>query len=209
MDYTILVLAICFIISLLIAITFIKLKRKKFIKLNSLLIEQNYQQFDSEINSLQTKFFFNKHEKLTFLINRALMTENESEINNLIEVAIKNKMPNNKLTYLLMGSFNYYISKKNQKQSSMLLNLIKKHGNAKIIEEAEIMYSIYILKNDNYLEILLDRIEERDVAYRGVDEFLISEIYKNKNEHKLAKKYEDLAKEHLEMLDKMLSQKHK
>lgn len=209
MNSTILVLAICFIISILVAITFIKLKRRKFIKLNNLLIEQDYQQFNVEINSLQTKFFFNKHEKLTFLMNKALITENETEINTLINEAINNKIPNSKLTYLLMGAFNYYISKKNPKQSAIVLEFIKKYGNAKIIEEANIMYSIYILKNDDYLETLLERIQERDEIYRGVDEYLISAIYKNKNEHQLSKKYEDLAKEHLEMLDKMLSQKHK
>lgn len=199
----------CIIISLLFVLIFVKSKRNQFIKLNSLLINRDYKGFELAINSFKTKILFNKGELTTFLINKALMTENEKEMNTLIEDAIKMRLSNNKLIYLLMSTYNYYISKRNEKRSTHLLELIKEHGNAQIIEEAEIIYSVYILKNDQYLDLLLERLETRDEVYRGVDEFLISMIYENKKETALAKKYRELSKEHMELLDKSLMNKQK
>lgn len=205
----IMIIMVCIITSLLFVLIFIKLKRSQFIKLNTLLINRDYQKFDLEINSLKTKMLFNKGELTTFLINKALMTENEKEMNELVQEAIKIHLSKNKLIYLLMSTYNYYISKRNEKQATHLLELIKEHGNAQIIEEAEIIYSVYILKNDQYLDLLLERLETRDEVYRGVDEFLISMIYENKKELELAKKYKELSKEHMALLDKSLMNKQK
>ena len=54
---------------------------------------------------------------------------------------------------------------------------------------------------------MLDELEYIDSQNRGVNEFLISLMYKNKNDKENAAKYEKLSREHLKQFDEMNKQK--
>ena len=54
---------------------------------------------------------------------------------------------------------------------------------------------------------MLDELEYIDPQNRGVNEFLISLMYKNKNDKENAAKYEKLSREHLKQFDEMNKQK--
>ena len=72
--------------------------------------------------------------------------------------------------------------------------------------EAKRVYNIYVLKNDDDLKDLLEEINDQEDYQKGVNEFLVSLIYQNKGDKENAKKYEDLSKEHLAMVDELTAQ---
>lgn len=57
-------------------------------------------------------------------------------------------------------------------------------------------------KKKNRLDELLESLKQDTNTQKYVDEFLISEIYTNLNDEENAKKYAELAKEHLLHSDK-------
>ncbi len=56
---------------------------------------------------------------------------------------------------------------------------------------------IMVEKKTNRLNELLEDLEKDSSTQKYIDEFLISEIYTNLNDEENAKKYADLAKEHV------------
>ena len=63
----------------------------------------------------------------------------------------------------------------------------------------------YNIFHDKYLDFLLEETEKLDDIYKGVNEFLISMMYKNKGDDTLSQKYNELSKKHMKLLDKHIT----
>ena len=79
------------------------------------------------------------------------------------------------------------------------------YENEKMKQEAECIYDVYALKGYKYLDFLLEETEKLDDIYKGVNEFLISMMYKNKGDDTLSQKYNELSKKHMKLLDKHIT----
>ena len=110
---------------------------------------------------------------------------------------------------LLDLKFNAAIVEQDKKNSKKYLDLINELPNDRMKAEANRVYNIYILKNDKYLKELLEELENMEDRQKGVNEYLISIIYKNKHDLENAKKYEELSKKHFALVDAETAEKYK
>lgn len=106
-----------------------------------------------------------------------------------------------------MKAFNYYVGLEDKKMSKKYLDLINGLSNERMKFEANRVYNIFILKTDKDLKDLLEELESMEDNEKGINEYLISVIYKNLKDTKNQKKYEELSRTHFAAVDEMTAQK--
>lgn len=199
--------AISVVLAVIITSVFHILKKGTYKKLNILLATQDYKSFNQFINSNYCKFFISKVENLNYRLNSSFLRNNRKDIDEAFNALEKEKMPIKFKQQLYMQGLNYYISIEDKNRALNFLNKINELKNEQLKLEANIIYDVYIAKGEKYLDLLLNRITMQDAMFSGVDEFLISLIYKNKKDYQKAQEYEARSKKHLAMLDEHLKNK--
>lgn len=198
MNKTIINIIIIISISLLITAGFIFIKRLIYGKLVR-SVTYNQSEYEKLKNKISTKLFISRFTILFLDLNLAIIQNNVGKVNTLMK-EIKHFNPSDtkaKIIYSML--FNYYLNTKHYKEAKECYEIIKNLKDEQLVKETERMYNIFILKNDKYLNEMLDELEDIEEKNRFPHEYLISMMYKNINNHEMAKKYEDLAKKHLEM----------
>ena len=100
-----------------------------------------------------------------------------------------------------MKAFNFYVGLEDARNSKKYLSLINELPNERMKFEANRVYNIFILKNDKDLKDLLEEVENMEDREKGVNEYLISVIYKNKKDRENQKKYAELSRQHFALVD--------
>ena len=198
MNKTIINIIIIISISLLITAVFIFIKRLIYGKLVR-SITYNQSEYEKLKNKISTKLFISRFTILFLDLNLAIIQNNVGRVNTLMK-EIKHFNPSDakaKIIYSML--FNYYLNTKHYKEAKECYEIIKNLKDEQLVKETDCMYNIFILKNDKYLNEMLSELEDIEEKNRFPHEYLISMMYKNINNHEMAKKYEDLAKKHLEM----------
>ncbi len=198
MNKTIINIIIIISISLLITAGFIFIKRLIYSKLVR-SITYNQSEYEKLKNKISTKLFISRFTILFLDLNLAIIQNNVGRVNTLMK-EIKHFNPSdNKAKIIYSMLFNYYLNTKHYKEAKECYEIIKNFKDEQLVKETDRMYNIFILKNDKYLNEMLSELEDIEEKNRFPHEYLISMMYKNINNHEMAKKYEDLAKKHLEM----------
>lgn len=201
------IIAIILVVALVMFTVINTLKTKNYQKLVSYLETGDYDLFHQKINQPLIQFLFPKSSLLDLKFNAALIQQNKKEATQYLEALCAMPLTASQKENYYMKAFNFFIGIKDKKNSKKYLDLINEGSNDRMKVEANRVYNIYILKNDKDLEDLLDEIENMEDQQKGVNEFLISLIYKNKKDTVNAKKYEDLSKEHFALVDEKTAQK--
>ena len=190
-------IAIIIVVALVMFTIINTLKTRTYKNLVSYLQQGKIKEFNQKIDSRSVKLLFPKSSLLDLKFNAAIVEQDK-------KAAITSQKEN-----YYMKAFNFFIGLKDKKNSKKYLDLINELPNDRMKAEANRVYNIYILKNDKYLKELLEELENMEDRQKGVNEYLISIIYKNKHDLENAKKYEELSKKHFALVDAETAEKYK
>lgn len=197
MDQTVLIIIVAIVIAIVLTVATYFLKIQKQNKMIVCLQNANYDEFFKLVDSFFSKMLFPRYNleymKLNAYILQGKEQEIEAQFDGLLH-ARKNKTQTEDIT---MKAFNYYLGVENKKKCSELIEVIKTFTNERMVQEATILYDIFILKLGNHIDEILEMIEGMSDAQKGVNEYLLSVQYGNIGDKENAKKYEKLSKKHL------------
>lgn len=200
-------IAVAVVVALVMFTVVNTLKTTMYRKMVGYLENGDYTTFYNEIDKKSTKFLFPKSSILDLKLNAALVQKKKKESTQLLEEICAMPLTVSQKETYYMKAFNFFVGINDEKNCKKYLNLINELPNDRIKYEANRVYNIFILKNDKYLKDLLDELETMEDREKGVNEYLISVIYKNKKDTDNQKKYEELSKEHFAIVDAETSEK--
>lgn len=200
-------IAVAVVVALVMFTIVNTLKTTMYRKMVGYLENGDYTTFYNEIDKKSTKFLFPKSSILDLKLNAALVQKKKKESTQLLEEICAMPLTISQKETYYMKAFNFFVGINDEKNCKKYLNLINELSNDRIKYEANRVYNIFILKNDKYLKDLLDELETMEDREKGVNEYLISVIYKNKKDTENQKKYEDLSKKHFAIVDAETSEK--
>lgn len=200
-------IAVAVVVALVMFTIVNTLKTTMYRKMVGYLENGDYTTFYNEIDKKSTKFLFPKSSILDLKLNAALVQKKKKESTQLLEEICAMPLTISQKETYYMKAFNFFVGINDEKNCKKYLNLINELPNDRIKYEANRVYNIFILKNDKYLKDLLDELETMEDREKGVNEYLISVIYKNKKDTENQKKYEDLSKKHFAIVDAETSEK--
>lgn len=184
------------------------MKRSTYKKLVTYLQKGEIEQFNNEIDSRKIKLLFPKISILDMKLNASILEQDKLQTISYLEQICSLPLTNSQKEIYYMKAFNFFIGIKDKSNSRRFLEKINLLPNEQIKLEANRVYNIYIKKNDKDLSALLEELEDMEDEQKGVHEFLISLIYKNKKDFENAEKYEKLSKEHFALIDERTAQKY-
>lgn len=203
------ILAIIAVVAVVMIALISTLKKSMVKKLIHYLEESEFESFYKDIDSTKTKLLLPKMSILDMKLNAEIVQQNENNIDALFDEICSLPLTPSQKEHYYMKAFNYYVSLSDKKHTKKYIHLINELPNERMKLEANRVYNIYILKNDKDLRSLLVELKDMDDEQKGVNEYLISLIYKNKNDMENAKKYEELSKQHFALVDEKTAEKVK
>lgn len=199
MKYTI--IAIVVVIAIAVAVLLAVIKKNISHKIILAVENGDHNEFNSILKKKLTKFLFPAAYLDSLRLNEAMMRNDVNEIDRILEKMNKIKLSEKDKEKIYTQAYNYYLSVKSYKKCGIWHDKIKELKNDRIINEIDKSYNIYVEKGYKYLDEMLEELEDIEPENRGVNEFLISLMYKNKNDKANASKFEKLSKEHLKAFD--------
>lgn len=203
------ILAIIAVVAVVMIALISTLKKSMVKKLIHYLEESEFESFYKDIDSTKTKLLLPKMSILDMKLNAEIVQQNKNNIDALFDEICSLPLTPSQKEHYYMKAFNYYVSLSDKKHTKKYIHLINELPNERMKLEANRVYNIYILKNDKDLRSLLVELKDMDDEQKGVNEYLISLIYKNKNDMENAKKYEELSKQHFTLVDEKTAEKVK
>lgn len=197
MDTRILMVIIAIILSIILVIgnQFIKVRKQN--QMITCLQNGDYDGFFKTVDSFIVKFLIPRY-NLEYLKLNAYILQGKEELIELqfdsLLAARKNKAQKEDIT---MKAFNYYVGVENKEKCTELMEEIKTFTNERMVQEATIMYDVFILKQGNHIKEIEEMMEGLGDAEKGINEYLLSVQYANIGDKENAKKYEKLSKKHL------------
>ncbi len=199
MKYTI--IAIVVVIAIAIAVSLAVIKKNISHKIVLAVESGNHELFNAILEKKITKFLFPAAYLDSLRLNEAMMRNDVNEIDRLLDKLNKIKLSEKDKEKIYSQAYNYYLSVKSYKKCTIWHDKIKELKNDRLIAEIDKSYNIYVEKGYKYLDEMLEELDNMEPANRGVNEFLISLMYKNKKDNVNAAKYEKLSREHLKQFD--------
>ncbi len=207
---TISTLVLIFVVLAITISLFINHKKKKiYVELITLIEDGDSLEFESKINDKMTRLLFNPFQLDYLRLNEAIISTDSKKIEEALSIFDKRRLNDKQKEDIYMKGFNYYISIENKQGAKKYLDLINELPNEQMKKETNIIYDTYIMKGHHYLDEIIEETEELEDTYKGVNEFLISKMYENKNDEKMAKEYYRRAEKHMKLLDDKLKKEHK
>ncbi|MCF0106602.1 MAG: hypothetical protein HUJ53_07560 [Holdemanella sp.] len=186
------------VVSLIVIVFLLKMVRKLlYNKLIALLQDGEFETFYKKTDTVLYRLLISKIDLLFLKLKASFLEQNKKRILlylNEIEPLLITNMQKEKV---YIDAFNYFISIEDKNNSKKYLNKINELDNPRMKIEVNRVYNIYIRKSDEDLKNLLEECMELEEENRAVHEYLISIIYKNKNDRKNQQKYEDLSRLHM------------
>ncbi len=194
----IIIMAIAFIASLLFD-TYLKKKREDYTSyIVKLVTEGNFEQFDQEINSSKASRLIPPMNMDMLKFNVYIMRGMQKEVEDLFDSFENKRLSNDAKLTIYTRALGYFITTHDQNRCKKCYDIIMDlPNNDSVKKSTEVVYEIMVEKKTNRLNELLEELEKDSSTQKYIDEFLISEIYTNLNDEENAKKYADLAKEHV------------
>lgn len=201
-------IAIIIVVAIVMMFLISTLKKSTYKRLVNYLENGDFTSFYKEIDSKKVKMLLNNLNIIDMKLNAAIVQQNKQETNRLFDEVIKLPLTSSQKEHYYMKAFNYYVGLMEKKKAKKYIDLINTTSNERMKLEANRVYNIYILKNDKDLRSLLLELKDLEDSQKGVNEYLISLIYKNKGDLENAAKYEELSKEHFALVDEQTAKKY-
>ncbi len=194
----IIIMALAFIASLLFD-TYLKKKREDYTSyIVKLVTEGNFEQFDQEINSSKASRLIPPMNMDMLKFNVYIMRGMQKEVEDLFDSFETKRLSNDAKLTIYTRALGYFITTRDQNRCKKCYDIIMDlPNNDSVKKSTEVVYEIMVEKKTDRLNELLEELEKDSSTQKYINEFLISEIYTNLNDEENAKKYADLAKEHV------------
>lgn len=196
---------LCLCIASSMALIRMYFKRRRYDLLINTLKQKDFEKLDKLLSSKVTQFFLAPFNIDYLRLNSAIMRNDKEMIAKCFEEFDRHRLNKKQKEEVYMKGFNYFIYEKDYDNAKKYLDKVNTLDNEKMKQEAECIYDVYALKGYKYLDFLLEETEKLDDIYKGVNEFLISMMYKNKGDDTLSQKYNELSKKHMKLLDKHIT----
>ena len=198
MDQNILIaIVIAIILTIVMFLVSKSLRNKKQNLMITYLQTGKFEQFETLCESFLVKMLFPRYNIEYLKLNAYILEGDEQKTKEQFDSLLSVKKSKVQTEDITMKAFNYYVGLEDKEKCTELLESIKTFTNERMVQEATIMYDIFILKQGNHIEEVLKMMEGMPEAQRGVNEYLLSVQYANIGDEENAKKYEKLSKKHL------------
>lgn len=198
MDKNILIaIAVAVVLTIIMFLVSKSLRVKKQNEMITYLQTGKFEAFEKLTNSFIVKMLFPRYNIEYMKLNAYILEGDEAKIENQFDGLLSVKKSKVQTEDITMKAFNYYVGVENKEKCATLIETINTFTNERMVQEANIMYDVFILKKANHIDEILEMMEGMPDAQRGVNEYLLSVQYANINDQENAKKYENLSKKHL------------
>ena len=180
-------LVVSFVIGSIIDIYFIK-KRKKLTKeLNDLLFNKQFKEYDDLLAN--NTMYFKAFNFQMLRLQKEMATNNYAEVVEICKKTNEAKLNENQSIMINNIAFNYFMSNKHYTDAKKALEHLAIYKDKNIYKECLMLYEIFVEKTYKYIEKLESELNEADDVKINRYLFLLSEMYKNKNDIKTANEY--------------------
>ena len=194
-------------ITLVIVFFVLSISRKMIYgKLVGYLENGDFESFYKNVDKPINKLMISKVDLSYFKLKAAFIEQNKKKVIHYLDEIEPLLFSDKQKGKIYMDAFNYFIGIQDKHNAKEYLTRINEIGDPRQKIETNRVYNIYIKKSDEDLKDLLDECEDLMEENRAVNEYLISLIYKNKNDKENQKKYEELSKKHMAILDETIRQ---
>lgn len=200
MKYT--VIGIVVVLALVIAFIISILKKKQAQKIIDVIQSNDHKAFEAILEDKLTTFLFPAMYRDSLRLNEAMLRNDPNDIDKILDRLTRARLSEKDKEKIYTQAYNYYLSTKSYKKCTIWYEKIQTLKNDRLVNEISKSYDIYVTKGYKYLDEMLEELEDIEPSNRGVNEFLISLMYKNKGDKENALKYEKLSQEHLAEYDK-------
>jgi len=169
------------------------MKRRNFQLLLKYLEQRNYDAFFSLLDTRFMKFAYPLYNQRYMKLNAYLLMENHEETQNLLDTMLSMRTTKKQRTDLVGKAFHYYVRQNDQMHAKQMLEEIKTWNNAAMTRESQIIYDVFLLKQDQYIEEMEQRLATAKGIKKGFLEFVLSRQYENRGDQNKSLYYRELA----------------
>lgn len=199
------------IIVIILAVAFIgydmymSYKRKSLLdKLTEHLLKGELQDFDDLMAENNTRKMIPPFNYEYLQLSRAMMGGSKNRITQLFDQFKTRRLNPAQKREIAIRGFNYFLEEKNNEQLTyyrdQINSLPDKRENAALKEEVNTYYRVTVEGRTDILDELLEKTEKLPEKYRGMNEYLISQIYEHMGNKEKTEEYLNLSRKHMEML---------
>lgn len=197
MDTRILMVIVAIILSVVLVVVNQLIKVRKQNKMITCLQNGDYDGFFKTADSFIVKFLIPRYNLEYLKLNAYILQGKEESIEAQFDSLLAARKSKAQKEDITMKAFNYYVGVENKEKCTELMEVIKTFTNERMVQEATIMYDVFILKQGNHIKEIEEMMEGLGDAEKGINEYLLSVQYANIGDKENAKKYEKLSKKHL------------
>ena len=202
MKYKIIGLAVA--AAILMALIVAVLKKKRHGRILEAIRAKDHGSFDELCSDPLTKFLFPEMHIDSLRLDEAIIRNDRAEISFCLARLLKARLSEKDKERIYARAYNYYLSVFDARKCREWYERIQKLHYQSLIRECSRTYDIYIEKGDQYLEEMLEELKDTEPSKAGANEYLISLMYRNRNDKVNEKKYRELAEKHLKELDDLV-----
>lgn len=166
-----------------------KKKEKETIdRLTQLLVQQQYQQFDEIVDTIQVRKYFAQFNHLFLKLNKEILANNTEKAEQLMDQLLTIKLSNRQKEAFYSKAFYYFVAKKDyemvKEYHQRYMNECKNNK-----EEIDRVYDTIIAKGYRYLDASLQQLANASKPVQIQLYSLIATMYENKNDKQRAEQY--------------------
>jgi len=165
--------------------------------MTELLQQREYELYDQVRYGKITMFTVPQVNLLYFDLTKAILKDDIRSADKLMEVFKTKNMTRKQKESIYCRAFYFYLANKQYEQASMCHEEIMKDADPASQAEIDLLYHVYVLKDDLYLEDLLIQFGKADTEQKTDIAGLLAEIYNNKNDTENYNKYLSIVKKEL------------
>ena len=164
--------------------------------LSSALIDGNYEEFDKLTENRLVRFVVPLYNLDCMKLNRYQMVGDMDGINDMFKLFKSRNLSFQQKQEIYPMAFNHYLIQGNREECEYYKKELDRVGEDELKNTIQLEYDIFIDKKTDMLEDLLQETEELEEKDRGLNEFLIAQVYRNLGLKEEAEKYADLSQSH-------------
>lgn len=197
MDKMIYIIVGLFVVSIVVELVLLAMKKKVTGQLITLLMNKEYGEFDRLIDKRKTKFFVPVFNSLMLQLNKSIMLNDKAEIESVMEKSNLIKKSEKQKIFLYSKAFSYYIGNKDHINVEKYYELISSCEEAPMKKYVDMVYDTVIQRGYKYIDdakLLLIKANNEDKKNICL---LIANMYQNMGDTVQAKKYYGSASEYI------------
>lgn len=193
----VLVITLLLVLLVVVELIFSALRKGCQRRMVDLLENRDYNGFDAYSGKAGVKLLVPAYTAKVMKLNMALQEKDAERIERYFEEIEALKLTDQQRCDIALRGFYHYLPQRDRKKCGEYVAVIQKTAQDEAMKEAVTrFYDVLIEKKDELLPTLLAEMEEQEELNRYTNEYLVSEIYRNRGEEQEAKQYAELSQRH-------------